>query len=527
MDMHRRETRFLMWMMLTVVLAQLIACGGSGGSGGGGGVGVSGGGEGGTDTSDQNPPAITSTAPVITSAARTSLTVGRAATFTISATGDPSPTLALSGALPPGVTFATQTGVLSGTPATGSSGDYPLIITASNGISPNAIQNFTLTVYAAGTAGSVSLPKTGQTGCWDAAGVAITCTGTGQDGDLLKGRAWPNPRFVDNGDQTTTDMVTGLTWTKDANLMKTRDPSFDGDNLDSSLNDGKVTWQHALDYIRKLNSENYQGHNDWRLPNIVELRSLFDIQIVNDDLNVFLPSWFGSQGFINFKSDYYWSSTTGTITPFGALGVDGYYFAPTAGNKANSMFLWPVRGGLGGAARLPRTGQTGCWDSVGNAIICAGTGQDGELQAGVAWPTPRFTDNGNETVTDNLTQLVWTKNGLDYGPAACGPAESRSWQAALNYVKCLNSIGYLGQNDWRLPNPNELRSLLNYQEPRIWAWLNREGFYNVQGSEYVTSSTVVRPGWTGFAWFEDMVYGFETGYSKAGPRFVWVVRAGN
>jgi hypothetical protein len=56
-----------------------------------------------------------------------------------------------------------------------------------------------------------------------------------------------------------------------------------------------------------------------------------------------------------------------------------------------------------GAVQLPQTGQTTCWDAAGNVIDCLGTGQDGDLRMGVAWPNPRFTDNGNETMTDNLT----------------------------------------------------------------------------------------------------------------------------
>lgn len=50
---------------------------------------------------------------------------------------------------------------------------------------------------------------------------------------------------------------------------------------------------------------------------------------------------------------------------------------------------------------VPKTGQTTCYDANGSVIPCAGTGQDGDIQAGVAWPDPRFTDNGNGTVTDN------------------------------------------------------------------------------------------------------------------------------
>ena len=49
---------------------------------------------------------------------------------------------------------------------------------------------------------------------------------------------------------------------------------------------------------------------------------------------------------------------------------------------------------------MPKTGQTTCY----------ATGDDGDLEKGVAWPNPRFTDNGNGTVTDNLTGLIWLKN---------------------------------------------------------------------------------------------------------------------
>ena len=64
----------------------------------------------------------------------------------------------------------------------------------------------------------------------------------------------------------------------------------------------------------------------------------------------------------------------------------------------------------GCALRSPKTGQTLCYDSLGAVVPCAGTGQDGEIKAGVAWPSPRFTDNSNGTVTDNLTGLIWLKN---------------------------------------------------------------------------------------------------------------------
>lgn len=84
--------------------------------------------------------------PAVTSAASTAFTVGTAGSFTATATGFPAPTLSESGMLPKGVSFNPSTGVLSGTSAAGTGGIYPVTITASNGISPNATQNFTLAV---------------------------------------------------------------------------------------------------------------------------------------------------------------------------------------------------------------------------------------------------------------------------------------------------------------------------------------------------------------------------------------------
>ncbi|MEJ2240301.1 MAG: hypothetical protein P8X82_18580, partial [Gemmatimonadales bacterium] len=63
----------------------------------------------------------------------------------------------------------------------------------------------------------------------------------------------------------------------------------------------------------------------------------------------------------------------------------------------------------GAPAPVPQTGQTRCWDDSGSAISCAGTGQDGEYQTGVT-VDPRFADNGDGTVTDNLTGLIWLQN---------------------------------------------------------------------------------------------------------------------
>lgn len=165
---------------------------------------------------------------------------------------------------------------------------------------------------------------------------------------------------------------------------------------------------------------------------------------------------------------------------------------------------------------LPDTGQTTCYDASGNVVVCAGTGQDGELQKGITWPIPRFTTNADTTVTDNLTGLVWTSDEYAPGPAACTtyyPYDYMpTWQGALDYVSCLNANSYLGHNDWRLPNINELESLIDDGKPN-------------PTSGYWWSSTTIA-GYTSSAWVVLMHEGRLHGPDKSVSCFVRPVRAG-
>ncbi|MBV5349830.1 hypothetical protein JZU71_01330, partial [bacterium] len=112
---------------------------------------------------------IASEGPAFTSADNTSFDVSFPGSFNITATGNPSTmTISLSGALPSGVTFTDNgdgTASLDGTPALGTSGTYNLILTANNGVVPNAVQNFTLTVKngpIVAPSGVNSIPDTGN-----------------------------------------------------------------------------------------------------------------------------------------------------------------------------------------------------------------------------------------------------------------------------------------------------------------------------------------------------------------------------
>jgi hypothetical protein len=133
---------------------------------------------------------------------------------------------------------------------------------------------------------------------------------------------------------------------------------------------------------------------------------------------------------------------------------------------------------------VPRTGQTECYDDAGNVIDCEGTGQDGELQKGFLSPEPRFTDNGDGTVTDNQTELVWLKNANCFG--------TRTWSQALSDCNNL-ADGDCGltdgssPGDWWLPNINQLKSLTDYGNIPVFP--SDHPFINLRLWHYWSSTT--------------------------------------
>lgn len=178
------------------------------------------------------------------------------------------------------------------------------------------------------------------------------------------------------------------------------------------------------------------------------------------------------------------------------------------------------------AASVPKTGQTTLYAA----------GDDGDLEKGVAWPSPRFTDNGNGTVTDNLTGLIWLDN------ANCANA-TRTWSTALSDVVQLNTDGTMNgnncgdtsnsgshQTDWRLPNVRELQSLIHYgcYSPALpdtaGTACGSGPFTGVQSYYYWSSTTYA--GSTGSAWYVYLYNGHVDYYGKALTYYVWPVRGG-
>jgi|WetSurMetagenome_2_1015567.scaffolds.fasta_scaffold58609_2 hypothetical protein len=165
---------------------------------------------------------------------------------------------------------------------------------------------------------------------------------------------------------------------------------------------------------------------------------------------------------------------------------------------------------IAGTVQLPKTGQTTSYAA----------GDDGDLERGVAWPSPRFTVSG-DCVTDNLTGLMWTKNGNMLGAGGF-----LTWQGALDYVATtVNSgAGTCGHSDWRLPNVIELESLVNAGQANSADWLNGQGFANVQADWYWSSSTYA--GSTDHAWIVVIWGGYVNFIGKYDYYSVWPVRAG-
>ncbi|MBF0565842.1 MAG: DUF1566 domain-containing protein, partial [Nitrospirae bacterium] len=381
-----------------------------------------------------------------------------------------------------------------------------------------------LIMLAIAAAGTVNLPQTGQTSCWDASGTLLpSCSGTGQDADKRAGVAWPNTRFTDNKDGTITDTLTGLIWLKNANCF------------------GATSWAAALANANSLASPQCwltdgSHAGDWRLPNNNELRSLFNRQQSN------VGSWLNSQGFINTQEPMYWSSTTyaalqsypwmaledGSFDSLDLLMMQGW--GQTAGG---ALF---VRGGYGSThaysnACVYQTGQTLCYDTNGSGtgVQCSGTGEDGALQRGAPWPAQRFTNNNDGTITDNLTGLIWLKNANCFGAV--------SWATALNDANTLasNQCGLTDGShagDWRLPNIDELLSMVNYgyTYPSTPAdWLNGQGFTIAKSGYWSSSSYASDPS---TAWYVDMSDGSDNGdpndtfIYKASSFGVWPVKGG-
>ncbi|MBI5233335.1 MAG: DUF1566 domain-containing protein [Deltaproteobacteria bacterium] len=187
-------------------------------------------------------------------------------------------------------------------------------------------------------------------------------------------------------------------------------------------------WQSAGDYCENLA---LAGNTDWRLPAVVELNSIMD-----------------------------YGKTFPAIDTFYFPGTEPYLYWTSELWVNHPQWMWIVGFTAGGITPAPY------WDISFTRCV------RGEMD----WPDSnnRFTDNGNGTVTDSFTGLVWQQ--VEERP--------RLWEKAIRYCENL-SLG--GHADWRLPNATELSSLVD--RTREMTALDKRYFPNVESEQYWTSTT--------------------------------------
>lgn len=176
---------------------------------------------------------------------------------------------------------------------------------------------------------------------------------------------------------------------------------------------------------------------------------------------------------------------------------------------------------------------------TGPGAIGAGDG------AGKEWPTPRFIVNG-DCVTDNLTGLMWAKNGIigfeatNGGQLIAQPNYANTtaslnnliWPQAVAAINNMNiaTTKLCGYSDWRLPNINELLSLINYaarqHSSTPGTWLNNNGFSNVQANYYWSSTQQINSGVWAWRWFVNFNSGVNYFQDVGSNSYVWPVRGG-
>ena len=230
------------------------------------------------------------------------------------------------------------------------------------------------------------------------------------------------PHYLNNGDGTITDTVTGLIWQRDPGAKK----SF-------------------LNALSGASTLTLGGYTDWRVPTIKELYSL--IEFTGTDPSV--PNGTPLSILTPFIDTNYFVFHYGDTTN-GYRIIDAQYWSCTeyvAVTMGHDHSVFGVNFADGRIKSYPRVKGTG----------------DDELyiqyvRGGKGYGINRFHDNGNSTITDSATRLMWTKEDSH---------EAMNWESALAYAQTMNTSNFGGHNDWRLPDTKELESIIDYSRSPV------------------------------------------------------------
>jgi hypothetical protein len=226
------------------------------------------------------------------------------------------------------------------------------------------------------------------------------------------------PTYQDNGDGTVTDLNTGLMWQK-------------------TLGE-KMTYNEA---VAGAETFNLAGYDDWRLPTIKELYSLIFFSGTDPHPESVEPA-------IPFIDTDYFDFEYGDVSA-GERIIDAQYWSSTEylGTTMNgNATIFGVNFADGRIKGYPRD-----IGSRGQPLKQFVRYVRGNPDYGVN----NFVDNGDGTITDTATGLMWSKADSN---------EGMDWEDALAWVQQKNEENYLGHNDWRLPNAKELQSIVDYTQ---------------------------------------------------------------
>lgn len=318
-----------------------------------------------------------------------------------------------------------------------------------------------------------------------------------QPGDAFYGQEpqfnLSQPSYTNNGDGTITDNITGLMWTQTADL-----------NGDGEINvDDKITYYDAPDVADTLS---VGGYDDWRVPSIKEIYSLMNFQGKD-------PSgWNGTDvsQLTPFIDDNYFDVGFGDVDA-GDRIIDGQYvstakYVSTVMNGQNAMLgLNLVDGRIKGYPIDPTN-----IDPDGKGFYAY------FVRGNNAYGINKFADNGDGTITDSATGLMWTQADSDSG---------MNWEDAFNWVAQKNSENHLNYNDWRLPTIKELQSILDYsRSPKTDGTAAIDPVFSCSEITVEDGSTTDFPFYWSNTTHENMMSGNNAAYMCFGSAYGWMTQ---